>query len=289
VKERAGISRYWFGDLGPDGWLTSSVIPADLLDRIFLYLDSSWERPSWNDAVSSGFCTEKSEYFSILRSLCIYWSEQEIRSYSVSGEARLIQLVYILRETDLMVSRVSDQVSAWYHMTAYDTDTGVAGTGEPFSGSKPGQGEESGPARISQDLNRMKDSRARLSKEIAAGSEELMPNCSALVGPLVAARLLAAAGSLNRLSRMPGSAIQVLGAKKAFFSHQNTRSPPPKHGMIFEHKRVHAAPRKIRGRVARTLAANLAIASRIDYYRRTADPGFLKRADSRIKRAGERP
>lgn len=283
--EKPGIKRYWFGDLGPDGWIPASSGTDSLLERITQVPAPPWGRPSWHDAVSSGFCSDRSEYFALLRSLCVSWSESEIRSYSTSEEARLIQLVYILRETDLMMSRVSEQVGVWDRMTAYDM--GGPETGE-VAGSNQGGGEDSGPALISQDLLRMKGSRSRLSKDIAARSEILLPNCSVLVGPLVAARLLAAAGGLRHLSRMPGSAIQVLGARNAFFSHQNTGSSSPKHGLIFEHKRVHTAPRKVRGRVARTLAAGLAVAARIDFYRKTSDPSFLHKAGSRIDRAGKR-
>ena len=288
-EETTGVRKYWFGDCGPDGWVPASPEVSLLLDRVTKQSqDNTWSRPSWNDAVTCGFCKNQDEYFSLLQDLCIAWVRDEIRTYSISDEARLIQLVLILRETDLMISRIAEQVAVWNSMTAYDPDPISSEQSESDPIRCRTGADNDGISLLSQDLLRMKSTRSRLSKDIAVRSDSLLPNCSALVGSLVAARLLAAAGGLRRLSRMPGSAIQILGARNAFFSHRYSGSLPPKHGLIFEHKRVHVAPRKVRGRVARTLAANLAMASRIDYYRGIADPEFLKRADFRIDRAGRR-
>jgi len=94
------------------------------------------------------------------------------------------------------------------------------------------------------------------------------------------------AGGLSALARMPGSAIQVLGSERALFSHLRGGTPPPKHGIIFQHRRVHNAPREVRGRVARVLAAKLAIAARLDYYRGEAVPEFIRDAQEKIDGAG---
>lgn len=90
------------------------------------------------------------------------------------------------------------------------------------------------------------------------------PNLAALAGPLVGARLLSLAGSLERLSRMPSSTIQLLGAEKALFLHIKEGTPSPKHGVIFQHPSVHSSPPWLRGKVARALAGKLAIAARAD-------------------------
>jgi nucleolar protein 56 len=92
------------------------------------------------------------------------------------------------------------------------------------------------------------------------------PNLAALAGPLVGARLLSLAGSLERLSRMPSSTIQLLGAEKALFLHIKEGTPSPKHGVIFQHPSVHSSPPWLRGKVARALAGKLAIAARADAF-----------------------
>jgi nucleolar protein 56 len=65
------------------------------------------------------------------------------------------------------------------------------------------------------------------------------------------------------------------------------KTPPPKHGIIFQHRRVHNAPRDVRGKVARGLAGKLAIAVRLDYYRGEIDPDFILRTQERIDHAGQ--
>ncbi len=92
------------------------------------------------------------------------------------------------------------------------------------------------------------------------------PSLGALLGPLLAARLIGAAGSLARLARMPGSTIQTLGAEKAFFAHRGGGAPPPKHGLLLAHSLVRDAHRQQRGKLARQLAAKAAIAARLDCY-----------------------
>lgn len=284
---QAGIKKYWYGDKTRTGWSVLPPDPIGLLDRLKQYGSEMSVHPSWKDAVKSGFCKDKDDYFSLLRDLCITWSKQEIRKYHVSDEVRLIKLMIILRETDLMISRLSEQISLWLEMIGDDTD--CIGLGErnrnPVRYMAAQEGGD-GISLLCRDITHMRETRANLAHDISTRSEVLLPNCSTLVGPLVAARLLVEAGSLERLSRMPSSGIQILGARNATFSHLSTGSPPPKHGLIFEHKRIHAAPRKVRGRVARTLAANLAVAARIDYYRKTSDPAFLEKARLRIVKAG---
>ncbi|MCX8162494.1 MAG: C/D box methylation guide ribonucleoprotein complex aNOP56 subunit [Candidatus Bathyarchaeota archaeon] len=92
------------------------------------------------------------------------------------------------------------------------------------------------------------------------------PNLTGLVGPVIGAKLIAKAGGLEKLAKMPASTIQVLGAEKALFRAIRSGGKPPKHGIIFQHTLIHQAPKSIRGKIARTLAAKLAIAARIDYY-----------------------
>jgi len=96
--------------------------------------------------------------------------------------------------------------------------------------------------------------------------EEVAPNIRALGGPLLGARLIALAGGLNNLAKMPASTVQVLGAEKALFRSLKSGASPPKHGVIFQHSSLQEAKRWQRGKVARTLAGKLAIAARIDAF-----------------------
>ena len=95
---------------------------------------------------------------------------------------------------------------------------------------------------------------------------EIAPNLTHLAGPLIAARLISLTGGLERLSRLPSSTIQLLGAEKALFKHLKDNAKPPKHGVIFQHPLIHRAPQWQRGKIARAFAAKLSIAARMDKY-----------------------
>lgn len=110
----------------------------------------------------------------------------------------------------------------------------------------------------------------RLRKTLEQYIDELMdyvaPNIKGLVGSLIGARLIALAGGIEKLIKMPTSTIQLLGAEKALFRAIRTGAKPPKHGIIFQHPEVHRAPRWQRGKIARALASKLTIAARIDFF-----------------------
>ena len=108
--------------------------------------------------------------------------------------------------------------------------------------------------------------RRALEKYIDEAMMEVAPNIRGLVGPLLGARLIALAGGLAKLATMPASTIQVLGAEKALFRALRTGGKPPKHGVIFQHPAIHRSPKWQRGKIARALAAKLAIAARIDAF-----------------------
>jgi nucleolar protein 56 len=108
--------------------------------------------------------------------------------------------------------------------------------------------------------NRIDESEIAIRNQV----EEYLPSLSQLLGPLLAARLCVAAHGRSRLARLPSSTVQVLGAEKAFFAHLRTGSPPPKHGMIFQHPWISRSPRWVRGKISRLLAGKASIAVRID-------------------------
>ncbi len=108
--------------------------------------------------------------------------------------------------------------------------------------------------------------RRALESYISSAMDYVAPNIKGLVGPLVGARLIALAGGLEKLAKMPTSTIQLLGAEKALFRALRTGTKPPKHGIIFQCPEIHRAPRWQRGKIARALAGKLAIAARVDFF-----------------------
>ena len=109
--------------------------------------------------------------------------------------------------------------------------------------------------------------RQSLEKYVDSVMEEVAPNTRTIGGSLLGARLVARAGGLLNLAKLPASTIQVLGAEKALFRSLKTKARPPKHGIIFQHPLIHDAKRWQRGKIARALAGKLAIAARVDAFK----------------------
>ena len=115
-------------------------------------------------------------------------------------------------------------------------------------------------------IDNMYNTRKELEDYVGTVMEEISPNVTALVGPLVGARLISLAGSLKDLARKPSSTVQVFGAEKALFRAIKTGADPPKHGIIYRVSEINSAPYWQRGKIARALAGKLSIAARIDAY-----------------------
>lgn len=108
--------------------------------------------------------------------------------------------------------------------------------------------------------------RQRLEALVESETRAIAPTLCGLVGPLLAARLVSHAGSLERLAQLPSSTVQTLGAENALFLHLKEGKKPPKHGVLFMHVHVNTAPRFHRGRVSRILAGLASRAARLDFF-----------------------
>jgi len=120
---------------------------------------------------------------------------------------------------------------------------------------------------LSKSILQIYATKERIEKYIGKIMLEVAPNISALAGPVLGARLIALAGGLERLSTLPASTIQVLGAEDAFFRFLKTGKRPPKHGVIFQLPEIRSASKDKRGKISRTFAAKLAIAARMDRFK----------------------
>lgn len=95
-------------------------------------------------------------------------------------------------------------------------------------------------------------------------ANEVAPNTSSVATPIIAAKLISHAGGLKELAIKPASTIQLMGAEKALFRHLRTGADPPKYGIILQNPEIGKAQWWQKGKIARTLASKIAIASRID-------------------------
>ena len=122
-----------------------------------------------------------------------------------------------------------------------------------------------------QDLaNRILDLRAyheKLENYISETLGRITPNLKAVIGAPITAKLISIAGSLERLSSMSSSTIQVLGAEKALFKAMRAGGDTPKYGIIFQWNKIRGEKSYLRGKVARMVAGKISILAKVDYYK----------------------
>ena len=283
------MQSYWFGD-SEDGRCSPFSGDANAIVSRILSLPVQMDTvtpPDWQEAVSCGFCSDRADYLARLQAVCIAGSERSVREHYSGKDAELLQMVRTLDEIDTVINLLSERAADWYMVRHPAFSRKYRRTPANILVRTIREKSRGALGRVAGEIEQLADTRTALAKEVSARANDVLPNTSALIGGLVAARLMANAGGLLPLSRLPASAIQVLGARTALFAHLKTHTPSPKHGIIFQHRRVHNAPREIRGRVARVLAGKLAIAARLDYFRGVVVPEFLEPAQERIDKAGK--
>jgi nucleolar protein 56 len=283
------MQSYWFGDVGEGRCSPFSGDTSAIVSRI-LSLSTpmdAYTPPDWQQAVACGACTDRADYLARLQAVCIAAAERSVREQYAGKDAELLQMVRTLDELDTVINLLSERAADWYMIRHPAFSRKYRRTPSNVLVRTMREKSRGALGRVADEIGQLAETRTALAKEVSARANDVLPNTSALIGGLVAARLMAQAGGLLPLSRLPASAIQVLGARTALFAHLKTHTPSPKHGIIFQHRRVHNAPRDIRGRVARVLAGKLAIAARLDYFRGVAVPEFLEQAQERIDRAGK--
>jgi nucleolar protein 56 len=133
-------------------------------------------------------------------------------------------------------------------------------------------------SRLAESIQNLYELRKELENYVGSMMQTLAPNMTALVGPIVGARLISLAGSMKDLASRPSSTVQVYGAERALFRSLKTGSDPPKHGIIYQVPEIYSAPYWQRGKIARALAGKLAIAAKIDAYSRRDVGEELRRA-----------
>ncbi len=207
------------------------------------------------------------------------------------------EAVRALRDLDRAANLLGERVTSWA-----SRDLPVVEGASPSAAAKalldqpsaPGLGPDD-PAvlaarrRLAELLLALGEVRAILDRAVRSAVPSRAPNVHQLLGPELAARLIAQAGGLDRLARLPASTIQVLGAERAFFEHLRGRAPPPRHGLLFLHSAVQSATRAQRGRLARALAAKVAIAARLDQAGAPVSPELVRSFEARreaIRAAG---
>jgi nucleolar protein 56 len=274
--------------------------------------------------VDANLANDENDAMQKLREFAIQLSSSKITEISESPVLHIIQAINTLDDTDKIINGISSRLREWYGLHFPELDNIIdsingyaqivlAGKRENMSDdvfvnagfpdskiqmlsvvkdkSRGGDITEENLLMVqalAKNILELFDLKKGLETQIDNQMEEIAPNITAVLGTTVGARILAKAGSLIKLSKMPASTIQVLGAEKALFRALKTGSNPPKHGLLFQHAVVHAAPRWQRGKIARAIAAKAAIASRVDVHGTGLNNTLLEKLNIRVKEIEEK-
>ena len=194
----------------------------------------------------------------LLREASMIQAREKIKN-GLTPDKDLIQSIEALDEAHTVFNLVSERLTSWHTQV----------TGEPRTRAEKILQRDNLPSRMNALKAFYVSTQiliSELSEYLDQESPKVFPNLFELLGTQLSVRIVAAAGGLSRLARMPSSTIQLLGAEKALFRHMSDGSPPPKHGLLYQHPSVKRSHRKERGRTSRKLAAKVAIASKLEYY-----------------------
>lgn len=196
----------------------------------------------------------------------------------------IIQTVSALNDLEKISNTIIERLREWYGLHYPELDIRdhekfasliiEHGNREDFEGFKSSMGMElnDDDIKVIQDYAKNFKSLCEMRKEIEKYLEKIVgkeiPNLKAMLGSTLAARMLALAGSLERLAKMPSSSIQLLGAEKTLFKFLKgkEKSRPPRFGLLYLHPDISTNKRELQGRIARVLSSKLTLAARADFY-----------------------
>ena len=196
--------------------------------------------------------------FTLLRKVGIIQAKRAIQT-SLTPDKNLIQVIQALDEAHSSFNLASERFTVWYsqlHGRSRAKLEDILANEDVPSQMHPLKDHIENTKKLIKDLSSYLD----------INSPKIFPNLVNILGTQLTVRIVSLAGDLSKLARMPASTIQLLGAEKALFRHMADGSPPPKHGILYQHPTIKRATGKDKGRSSRKLAAKVAIASKIDYF-----------------------
>ena len=273
----------WYGESG-----SYSIDVSEASERVRKNTDNAPKKLcDWTELKDAGLVSSRAEYIASVRAVASSMAEEGIAASLSEKDTDLLQMVRMLDELDEVINLLTERLIEWYQSTTPDSSRKYNKAASKKFIQTVAKSKNPSMKQVAREILSLTNLRTQLMKDVSRKADEVIPNMSALVGGLVAARLVSRAGGLTLISRMAASSIQVLGAESALFSHIRAGTPSPKHGLIFQHRRVHNAPRDVRGKLARILASKLAIAARLDAFRGELDEAFLADANEKIDKIME--
>ncbi len=208
-------------------------------------------------AISSGFVSSTQEFNRFISEFAAALSRKKM--HGMIGRDRLvIHAGNSLESLDKTFNMFLERFGEWYSLHYPESRESARellekalkyGNRKNFPGFKESSGVElSGDdekiileyAVLIKSLN---ETKRDMEKYIAGAMKEIAPNTASIIEPLLGARMLAIAGSLEKLARMSASSIQLMGAEKALFRHIKNRASPRNTASCFW-TREYRMPRK---------------------------------------------
>ena len=234
-------------------------------------------------AVEAGFVADREAYYDRLHEATVAATRETVAERERADDQ---QLVHALRAMDDLVeteNELAERAFEWAGSYYGETREGLEYVRE-VADRDPEDPVEERIVALARRVVDLADERTQLRGFIERQAPAVAPNLSMLAGPVLAARLISLAGSLETLAKKPSGTVQVLGAEDALFAHLRGRAPSPKHGIIFTHEYVRGTRPEDRGSAARAFAGKLSIAARIDYYSGDRRPELQDELAERIER-----
>ncbi|WP_248897029.1 NOP5/NOP56 family protein [Haloplanus halobius] len=233
-------------------------------------------------AVDAGFADDEDDYYRRLHDATVAATHEAVREREQADDQQLKHATRAIEDIDRTANELAERVAEWAGALFDDVRTGIPGARE-VAERDPETAAERRAVSLAQRVADLDDEAEALRTFIERTAPVVAPNLSEMAGPVLAARLIALAGGLEDLAKMPSGTVQVLGAEDALFAHLSGRAPSPKHGVIYTHDYVHNTRPEDRGSAARALAGKLTIAARIDHYAGDLRPSVHEELDERME------
>jgi nucleolar protein 56 len=232
-------------------------------------------------AVDAGFAADADEYYDRLHDATLAAAREAAAEAEGALDQQLVHAVRAMDDARRQANELAERVAEWAGSRYDDAGTGI-GYARELAGRDPETAVDRRLVGLARRVAALDDEADDLQTFVERTASEVAPNLSAMAGPVLAARLVALAGGLGDLAKMPSGTVQVLGAEDALFAHLKGNAPSPKHGIIFTHEAVRGTRREDRGSAARALAGKLTIAARVDHYSGDLRPELQAELDERI-------
>lgn len=240
-------------------------------------------------AIKNNYFKDQTEFNQFYSKVVIEITKSEIKK-SVKKDVIAIQIVKTIEDLDKTTNVLMERLREFYslHFPEMDRiitdhkkfakivekygdktkieDKELKKLAEKSMGIELSQDEMKIVKSIAKEVLTLYDLREEFVSKLEKILKEVAPNFLELAGPLLSAKLIAKAGGLEKLAKMPSSAIQLMGAEKSLFRFLRGKGKSPRFGIIYNHPLILSAPEKLKGKVARVLASKLSIAAKLDFY-----------------------